>query len=289
MDFHIVDVFAEEKYQGNQLAVLIPEGDISGSDMLRIAKEIHFSETTFARPGRNADGGYDVRIFTPDQEIPFAGHPVLGTAYLINRLWESGSASRIVLNLAAGGIAVDIEGDLLTMTQNQPVFGPVVGGPEDVAPVVGLTAGDIDARYPVQVVSTGLPSVIVAVKDALSLEKCAVSHPLFREWLTGPRDCNLLLFAPEEAAGLPTLRARVFMNDSGYFEDPATGSANGNLAAYLLEHRFFGRDEIEYRVKQGWEMGRPSLLRVTAGVRGGRFLIRVGGRVQPVASGRWLG
>src|SRR4051812_16448895 len=106
MDFYIVDVFAEKKYQGNQLAVLVPDRNLTTEEMQQIAKEIHFSETTFIMSNKQENDGYDVRIFTPDVEIPFAGHPTLGTAYIINQIMENGNASNVVLNLPVGQIPV---------------------------------------------------------------------------------------------------------------------------------------------------------------------------------------
>ena len=108
MQFYIVDVFANKKYQGNPLAVLIPDRPIDTSEMQLIAKEIHFSETTFIMSGKKPDGGYDVRIFSPDVELPFAGHPTLGTAFIISKIMEGGSTNTIRLNLQVGQIPVTV-------------------------------------------------------------------------------------------------------------------------------------------------------------------------------------
>ena len=127
MKFYIVDVFAEAKYQGNQLAVFIPDREISKEEMLKIAKEMHFSETSFILSDKQPNGGYNVRIFTPDIEVPFAGHPTLGTAHIINEVFEGGKAKKIILNLGAGPIPVETSaGGIMTMSQNQPEFGMLV-------------------------------------------------------------------------------------------------------------------------------------------------------------------
>ena len=124
MKFYIADCFAEAKYQGNQLAVLIPDRPVDDGEMQRIAIETGFSETAFIMSGRRSNGGYDVRIFTTSCEVPFAGHPTLGTAYVIREILESGCPSKVILNLKAGQIPVEFTPDGRgIMTQNQPVFG----------------------------------------------------------------------------------------------------------------------------------------------------------------------
>ena len=155
MKFFIVDCFAEAKYQGNPLAVLIPDRPVSEAEMQRIAIEIGFSETTFIMSGRQADGGYDVRIFTTSCEVPFAGHPTLGTAYVIREMLEGGRPSQVLLNLRAGQIPVDFAPDGTgVMTQNQPVFGEIL--PRDAAvAAVSLSEDDVRDDFPVQWVSTG--------------------------------------------------------------------------------------------------------------------------------------
>ena len=193
----------------------------------------------------------------------------------------------MTLDQPIGLIPVDLEGGQLNISQNQPKFGPVINKPKELAQALSLTLNYL-ADYPVEIVSTGLPSVIMAVKGSRALVSCAVNQLLFGAWLRETADCNVLVFTEEKKADSLTLRVRVFVNDTGYFEDPATGSANGNLAAYLLKHGIFGRNNIEYQVKQGFEMKRPSRLNISAEFNQGVFKIRVGGRVQPVAAGKWF-
>ena len=148
MKFYIVDVFAEAKYQGNQLAVLIPEETLTKEEMLKIAKEIGFSETTFIVSGKQENGGYDVRIFTPAIEVPFAGHPTLGTAYIINQVMEGGKADEILLNLGVGQIPVRIREDGLTMSQNQPTFDMIIEDRKRIADILSIEEEDIRTDYP---------------------------------------------------------------------------------------------------------------------------------------------
>lgn len=285
MDFYILDVFAEGKYQGNQLAVLLPDRPLCHDEMLKITKEIHFSETSFLLSDKQPNGGYDVRIFTPDTEVPFAGHPTLGTAEVIRRVKEGGSSSQIILNLPAGQIPVEVSGELLTMRQNQPVFGQVSQDLQLFADALSIDGEQIRTDFPIQQVSTGLPCVIVPLKTLEAVAGCRVNHPAFERFLERFNECNLFVFAQE---GERIFRVRLFMNDTGYLEDPATGSANGNFAAYLLRHRYFQSDRIEVLVRQGVEMGRPSKLHLDASVTGGVYDLRVGGKTQLIAAGKWL-
>lgn len=286
MRFFIVDVFAERRYQGNQLAVFVVEQELSVPEMQQIAREIHFSETTFLWPGER-DGGYDVRIFTPDLEVPFAGHPTLGTAFVIREILEWERGDRVMLNLGVGQIPVHFRDGILTMQQMPPVFGLIVDDRQRVADILSISADDLDARLPVEVVSTGLPSVIVPLRAKEAVSRCAIRHDLYQRFLDDTAKAALLVFARETDDAENDLHVRVFVDDSGFFEDPATGSANGNLAGYLLEHDYFGSQLIQYRVEQGVEMGRPSVLYVGADRDEGHVFIRVGGRVFRVAEGTW--
>lgn len=285
MKFYIVDVFAEQKYQGNQLAVLVPDRPVSDLEMQQIARETNFSETTFITSGRQANGGYDVRIFTPEMEVPFAGHPTLGTAYVIKEIMEKGSADKVVLNLRVGSIPVSLEADGLVMRQNEPAFGLTIEDRAGIAEILKIEAADIREDFPIQEVSTGLACVVVPLKSVAALEKCAINHDRYRHFLAATCNCNLLVFAPDTEFDL---RVRVFMFVPGYLEDPATGSANGNLAGYLLRHNFFKSDNIQYSVSQGREIKRPSVLRIKAALAGGKFDINVGGKTCLVAEGDWL-
>ena len=284
MKFYIVDVFAQQKYQGNQLAVLLPDREISTREMQQIAREINFSEVTFITSGKQENGGYDVRYFTPDVEIPFAGHPTLGTAYIIRQILEKGKSGEVVLNLPVGAIPVTFDSDILTMEQKGPEFGQTIEDRGIIADILKINAGDIREDYPVQVVSTGLPSLIVPLKSLDAVMSCAVNHDLYQKFIDNVFKCNLLVFTQESE---DLVRVRVFVDDPGFVEDPATGSANGNLAGYFLKYDFFESNKIRYNVNQGEQIGRPSLLRIAAELTGGTYSIRVGGKVFMIAEGNW--
>ncbi len=280
--FTIVDVFAEEKYAGNQLAVVRGAANLSDETLQKITREMNYSETSFILSEEERDGGYEVRIFTPGGEIPFAGHPTLGTAHVIRDEILATPAERVVLNLEAGKIPVTF-GDVLWMRQLPPTFGPRLD-PNRMARVLGLEDGDLDDRHPVQEVSTGLPAIIVPLKSLAALTGCRVDWDLYRE--TAAAGKNLYAFCPEPHVDGPgDISARMFTDDLGIPEDPATGSAAGCLAGYLVEHRYFGADAVEVRVEQGYEIGRPSLLYLRAERADNEINVSVGGKVQMVAKG----
>ncbi|WP_218781239.1 PhzF family phenazine biosynthesis protein [Bacillus sp. EB106-08-02-XG196] len=284
--YYIVDVFAENKYEGNQLAVFIPEGKMEPTKMQKIAKEVNFSETTFIMSGLMDDGGYDVKIFSPDSELPFAGHPTLGTAYVIKNLLDRSESSEIKLNLPVGQIPVVFEDQYAWMTQNQPIFGANVEI-DRMAAILQINREDINTDFPIQVVSTGLPSVIVHLNSLDAVGRCEIYHRAYADLLKDMVDVNLLVFTTETASPENDINVRLFMPIPGYLEDPATGSANGNLAGYLLEHNFFNSNGINYRVEQGAFIGRPSLLKINAKKTDDHYLIQVGGQVIVVSEGKW--
>ncbi len=288
MNFYIVDVFAEQKYQGNQLAVLVPDCELSVIEMQKIAKEINFSETSFVLSVKQENGGYDVKIFTPDVEVPFAGHPTLGTAYVIHKVLEGGQSKRVVLNLDIGQIPVSINKDELIMTQNEPSFGMIIKKTETIVNILKINNEDIDSEYPIQVVSTGLPCIIVPLKSLDAVKRCCVNHDKFNDFINHTYKSNLLVFSREVEDIRNDLHVRVFMDDTGFLEDPATGSANGNLAGYLLKYDFFQKNIINLRIEQGYSIQRPSLINAIAKKENEKYSISVGGKVQLVVKGEWL-
>jgi len=286
--FSFVDVFAEDKYAGNPLAVVRPAKGLETEAMQKIAREFNFSETAFILGGRARRGGFDVRIFTPARELPFAGHPTLGTAFVIQQDLIKEPVPKVVLNLKVGPIPVTFsyrgrKPDVLWMRQIAPRFGLPLD-PGRVAPVLGLRPDDLDSRFPVQEVSTGIPFVIVPVKTLEAIKKST----LWMDRLAGmPTVAKaFLLFSPQVYRPGNGLHARVFAHAYGVEEDPATGSANGCLAGYLVRHRYFGGPRVDVRVEQGYEIGRPSLLLLRAAEKKAKIDVQVGGRVVPVARGK---
>lgn len=286
--FFIVDVFAERKYGGNQLAVILLDRPVAASEMQAIAREIGFSETTFASPTPAADGSFAVRIFTPAREIPFAGHPTLGTAYVLRAAGREAS-DEIWLNLPAGKVPArfdPVDSGVVWMSHPQPEFGPVLPR-EPVAAMLGLELSQIDPGWPVQQVSTGLPHIIVPLASLTALRRAKVDRAAYFGLIESTWAKNVLVFAREAHEAGNDVSIRMFAEYLGIPEDPATGSGNGCLLAYLVQHSVLGTSDIAVRSEQGYEIGRPSLLHGRARRDEGGFGIQVGGRVMPVAEGIW--
>ncbi len=289
LPFYIVDVFAEGEFTGNQLAVLRHSEKLAEAQMLKIAKEMNFSETAFIPTDEVRNGGYDVRIFTPKHELPFAGHPTLGSAYLIQREIVTSLIQTVVLNLKIGQIPVtftysDGRPDILWMKQLEPSFGKTFK-PREIARVLTIDEGEIDDNFSIQEVSTGLPHIIVPLRTLESVKKSKIAKETYFEFVKDKWAKGILIFCPETYNTVNQLNVRVFADYHGVPEDPATGSGNGCLAGYLSKHRYFGQNRVDVRVEQGYEMGRPSLLFLRADETRGELGVSVGGRVVMVAKG----
>ena len=259
--------------------------------MQRIAQEMHYSETTFVTSEEPHEGGYDVRVFTPAFELPFAGHPTLGTAYIIQSQVIRRPVEKVVLNMKVGQIPVSFSyrnrvPDVLWMKQRRPTFGKTFP-PGRVAKILGLSSADIDHEFPVRLVSTGVPFVIVPLKGLRAIKEINVDSSALREFLEETRTTVVLVFSPETYSKENQLNVRVLGVPENIPEDPATGSGNGCLAAYLVKQQYFGTDEIDIKVEQGYEINRRSLLLLRAKKTPDGIEVNVGGRVQFVAKGEF--
>ena len=289
-DFYIVDVFAEAKYAGNQLAVIADAGGLSGGQMQEIAKEMNYSETTFILSDKPQDGGYDVRIFTPDVEVPFAGHPTLGTAFVIQQEIARRQVETINLNLEIGQIPVTFNYDgrqtgVLWLKPKEPVFGDVFDAGQ-VQRFLTIDKEDIDQRFPIQQVSAGIPFIFVPLKTLDAVKRAGIIMDKLLDWVAEKGTSReVFVFCPEAYNKDNDINARMFAECVGVPEDPATGSANCCLAAYLVKHRYFETSKIDVRVEQGYEIGRPSLLYLKAEEKEGKIDVAVGGKVAMVAKG----
>ncbi len=292
LKYYILDVFAEAKYAGNQLAVFTNAADLSSEQMQRIAKEINYSETTFVTSPEVISGGYNVRIFTPAQELPFAGHPTLGTAYILQKEIIQNSVQKILLNLKVGQIPVTVDytngsAEWLWMQQKTPTFHQRLDA-DVIAEVLRIQSTEIDTRFPIQEVSTGVPFIIVPLKTLESVKRINVNKEKYFELIDKIDAKSILVFCPETYNKENQLNVRVFCDYLGIPEDPATGSANGCLAGYLVEYYYLGKQEISLRVEQGYEIGRPSLILLKAEKKDAAIEVNVGGKVIMVAKGKFV-
>ena len=318
----MVDVFAQQRYTGNQLAVVRGAGDLSDREMQGIAAEMNYSETTFIESEERSPGGYPIRVFTPETELPFAGRPTLGTAAVLRETVgdDSEEDAAIPLSLGVGEVPVTVErgadeddqGDeQFWMRQPDPDFGERVGR-SFAAGVLSTEEGDLDSDFAPRVVSTGLPTLVVPLRSIEAVREARIDDANYGELLDRTDAGLVLVVCAETTHPENDLHVRVFAEAHGVGEDPATGSANGCLAAYLARERYFDSSIVEARVEQGYELDRPSLLLLRASDamstadrtqnsaieerdggkgrngEGSGVEVRVGGRVLPVAEGELL-
>ncbi len=291
LTFYIVDVFAEEKFAGNQLAVFRGGAKLSAEQMQSIAREMHFSETTFILSEKKRKDGYDVRIFTPEAEVPFAGHPTLGAAHIIRNEIANDLPGKVILNLKVGPIPVTFEKEknnaIGWMKQVEPEFGKIIDA-NIVADVLRLNIDEFYQRFPVEEVSTGLPHIIVPLKTLVSLKRAHVDKEKYFALIANAWAKPIFIFCPESHAGLNNISVRMFADYYGIPEDPATGSGNGCLAAYLVKHRYWGKNEINICSEQGYEINRPSLIYLKAQEINGKIDVYVGGKSITIAKGELI-
>jgi len=297
--FVIADVFTDEAFGGNQLAVFVDARGLSDEQMQKIANEMNYSETTFLLPTTRPDCDFKVRIFTPAQELPFAGHPLVGTGYVCgarNLVGLQGKVKRVNLDVKVGVIPVDltIKNDQIqrtTMTQPRPEFLKTIDSPDQMAAVaeaIGTNVSTITKTgLPIQVISTGLPVMIVPV-DSLSTVQNLKGN--FEKVVAVSEDAGaktVLIFTREVVQQRANVHCRVFAPSAGVLEDAATGSANGPFGAYLVKHGVFSTPPVTSIVsEQGFEMKRPSTLFIDVeGDADDITGVKVGGDVVIVAEG----
>lgn len=290
--FYVVDVFAERPYTGNQLAVVIGNKTLSDETMQQVAAETNYSETTFVNPILEKDGGYWVRIFTPARELAFAGHPILGTAWVIRQHLASQVSGPVRLNLAVGQVPVTFErsaegGEVAWFLAPSMSLGPVCAR-EAIAPALGLSPEDIDSGSPVQQLTAGISAVIVSLRSLNALRRCRLDLDAYAPLAAQGFPPLVYLFCRETRDPQNNLCVRFFFEAHGVREDPATGNGAAFLGAYLLEHRVFGESDLSLRIEQGYEVRRPSLVMLRARMVNGSREVRVGGYVVPTVRGELL-
>ena len=283
-----LDVFTDKPYAGNQLAVFPDGSGLSTEQMQQLANEINYSETTFILDSKDSAYDFEMRIFSVQLELPFAGHPTLGTAYAIMNLLDIWKKKNYPLRLKTkvGIIPLEKKADNIWMQQNEPQFFNQYSDKKEIADLISLSPVDISDEYPVEEVSTGNKMLIIPVKNL-----AAIKHS------TGNMN-NLKAFHPEDSPVGPYLftldtvnpsakiHTRFFAPHIGIIEDAATGSAAGPLTGYLLKHNVFGKS-FTIENEQGLEMGRASKILMHGEIKDGKYIIKIGGKAIYVGKGEF--
>jgi trans-2,3-dihydro-3-hydroxyanthranilate isomerase len=290
------DVFTDKRFGGNQLAVFPDASKLAPELMGPIAREFNFSETTFVLPPTDSRHTRRVRIFTPTSELPFAGHPTVGTAFVLATLGEiplAGEETRIVFEEGVGPVPVLIRskngrpGFAQLTTARLAEVGPPPPSPRDLAAMVGLEERDIiSGPFAPEAVSCGVFFLMVPLRDRRALARAQPRGEEFERVLRGYVTDKVFLFCDEPELPGSHFRARMFAPEIGVPEDPATGSACAGFAGYLAARDERPDGTLRWVVEQGFEMGRPSILEIEADKRGGSVTaIRVGGDSVLVSQG----
>jgi trans-2,3-dihydro-3-hydroxyanthranilate isomerase len=275
LTYYLIDVFTDTQFEGNQLAVFPDPKDIPDELMQKIANEFNLSETTFVFPSDDDDCDCKVKIYTPQNELPMAGHPTIGTAFTLLQyeLIKPKNKDYLVFEEGVGLIKVEFElknnePDLIFMNQPIPEFGKIFSEPSQIAELLSLKTENIRDEFPVQVISSGVPFLFVPLSNL---------DDLLDEVLKDFETKQIFIFTTETERNDSFVHCRMFAPSFGIVEDPATGSAHGPLGAYLVKYGL--SDGKRFASEQGFEMGRPSIINVEVKHEHGKIKnVKVGGK-----------
>lgn len=276
--YYLVDVFTNKPFGGNQLAVFTNGPGLSPERMQQLAREINFSETTFVLPPQEAGNDFWVRIFTPAVEMPTAGHPTVGTAFVLaleKLIDDSRAETTIRFEEGVGVIPVRVQWQnkqpaMIMMSQPLPEFGPEFNDRRLLAEILSLDSGQIDPNYPLQVVSSGVPFLYVPLINLKTVRQVKLRYDLWEQHLKDFASPHLFVFTIETKLEKSAVHCRMFAPALGIAEDPATGIASGPLGGYLVKYGLGspqvkasgGKMWMSFISEQGFEMGRPSLIHI---------------------------
>lgn len=293
-----LDVFTSEPFHGNQLAVFFDADQITPDEMQAVAREMNFSECVFVLSATDPAAHTRLRIFTPKVELPFAGHPVIGATFALAATGRISpdTTSPILLETGVGLMPIellfaDARLSFAWMRQPIPAFEPWSGDRAALAASLGIAASDLSADLPIEFGSAGVPFLFIPLASADALDRARSSPDLPAALAPADPRTGAYLFTPPSVSGASQVNARMFAQEFGVIEDPATGSAAGPCGAYLVRHQLVSlEDERAYiSITQGEAMGRPSRLRVTIERREDAITeVRVGGEAVVVARGEFL-
>jgi trans-2,3-dihydro-3-hydroxyanthranilate isomerase len=274
-EYRLVDVFTDQAFGGNPLAVFREPGKLDTAAMQVIAKELHLSETTFVLPPKAA-ADHRVRIFTPEAEMPFAGHPTIGTAFVL----ADGKDGAMRLEEGVGVIGVTLREGFVQMEQPLPAFTGTTITRKVAADALGLAVEEVRSDVPIQTGSSGIPFLFVPLANLKAVRRAHRPSGL---------NAHVYAFAMSGERSGSHVHGRMFDDGLGIGEDPATGGAQGPLGAYIVAHELVRVEPTtRIRVEQGFEIGRPSILDIEVDRAGAAITaVRVGGRCVPMGGG-WL-
>jgi len=284
--YHVVDVFTTAPLEGNALAVFPDAAGLGTPAMQRVARELNLSETTFVLPAESTPEAIRVRIFTPAKELPFAGHPTIGTASVLRRIGAvPAGAETFVLNENVGPVPIRVDrgDDPILWLTTPPIRKLAEFSRDRCARALSLTPERLAPGVPCEQLSAGSPLILVAVRDRAAVDDAQLDSAIFAELTRPSREATaIFVFAATEAGAY----SRMFAPQFGIIEDPATGGATGPLAEFMMKHRLISSaDGTRFVSEQGVKMGRRSLLHVFVHGKRGERGIEVGGNVVHVARG----
>jgi trans-2,3-dihydro-3-hydroxyanthranilate isomerase len=294
-----VDVFTDRPLTGNPLAVFLDGRGLDSDKMQAIAKEMNLSETTFVLPPIDPAANYKIRIFTPAKEIPFAGHPSIGTAHALiedGRIALTEKTTTVRQEVGIGVLPIEIETVSstkrnITMTQGKPRLGQILEDVQSVANGLGIHADNITStNLPVQVSSTGADQIMIPIRSLKQVQTLSPDYEKLKGIEKKFSALGCCVFTRETVDLEASIHMRFFAPAAGVFEDPATGSAAGALGAYLISHDLLcSQSPSSFVIEQGLEIHRPSRITVTVRHEAGiPTLVKVGGEAVTVLEGELI-
>ncbi|WKA59501.1 PhzF family phenazine biosynthesis protein [Planococcus shenhongbingii] len=299
LNYELIDVFTSRPFGGNQLAVFHDEIELSAETMQKIARELNLSETVFIRPPSNQEHHKNLRIFTPKIELPMAGHPTVGAAFVLASkgiIPTEAGTNEWLLEEQIGEVPVTVYKEAMEitkveMTQPLPVFGSPFQKPGLVADLLSLSPKDLDNCFPIQSVSSGIPFLFIPVRSLNAMKEINFRADIWeRQFSQNQYTQHIFVFTMQTEEKQSTVHSRMFAPAMGIQEDPATGAASGPLGAYLVEHGMIpATTDGTYliRSEQGFEIERPSYIDITIVKKGSTIKeVKIGGQAVTMGKGQ---
>jgi len=289
-DFVHVDAFSDKPLYGNPAAVVFDADELPAATMQKIAREMNLSETVFILRPTSAEADYRARIFTPMNELPFAGHPTVAAAHsVLARYPEKQNATLLRQECGIGIVPVEVipapKGPLLRMTQAAPEYKQTGLSRDTVARMLGCAESDL-AEMPFEVVSTGVPWLIVELARFAAISALVPDQGLIARECKALRAAGVTVFVERREVGNARIRVRTFAPGEGVAEDPVCGSGNGSVTAFLARHKHANESRGSYIAEQGIEIGRDGEVHASWTRNGDQLKLHIGGRAVVAASGQ---